>query len=145
MKITVEEIDVSQEEEVIVRCHELNSQIRSFIEQLKLPQKELIGYQNGEIHRLKITDIFYFEVVDNHSFIYCEKDVFESKMRLYEFEEICQDTSFFRAGKSLVLNSDKIEYIEPSFSGRFEVTLMNKEKRIVSRQYVKELKKRLGV
>ena len=45
----------------------------------------------------------------------------------------------------MVLNADKIDYITPSLSGRFEATLLNGEKTVVSRQYVSELKKRMGI
>lgn len=51
----------------------------------------------------------------------------------------------FRCSKSMVLNAEKIDYILPSFSGRFEAVLENGEKVIVSRQYVADLKRLLGV
>ncbi len=54
-------------------------------------------------------------------------------------------THFFRASKSVVLNADRIDYIRPAISGRFEATLENGEKVMVSRQFVPELKKILGV
>ena len=40
----------------------------------------------------------------------------------------------------MILNADKIQYVHPSVSGRFEATLENSEKVIISRQYVGELK-----
>lgn len=48
------------------------------------------------------------------------------------------------ASKSLI-NADKIDSIKPSLSGRFEVVLKNKEKLIVSRQYVRVLKHMIGL
>lgn len=53
--------------------------------------------------------------------------------------------AFFRCSKSMVLNADKIEYIKPSVSGRFEAVLTNGETVIVSRKYVSELKRLLGM
>lgn len=90
-------------------------------------------------------DIFYFEVVDNRAFFYCRENVYESKLKLYEFEKLCKDSSFFRASKSMILNTDKIDFVAPSFSGRFEATLQNGEKVTVSRQYVSILKKKMGL
>lgn len=66
-------------------------------------------------------------------------------MKLYEFEYETKGTSFFRASKSLVINADKIDSIKPSLSGRFEVILQNKERLIVSRQYVRILKRMIGL
>ena len=94
---------------------------------------------------MKMKDIFYFEVVDNKSFVYCKQDVYEVKMKLYEFEEKSRGSMFFRASKSVVLNADKIDYISPFLSGRFEAVLLNGEKVIVSRQYVSDLKHKLGM
>lgn len=45
----------------------------------------------------------------------------------------------------MVLNTEKISCVVPSFSGRFTATLLNGEKVVVSRQYVAELKKLIGL
>ena len=89
-------------------------------------------------------DIFYFESVDNKTFIYCEKQVFESKMKLYEIGSQYENTDFFRASKSIILNLSKIKNLNPAFNGRFEALLKNNEKVIISRQFVPVLKKKLG-
>ena len=45
----------------------------------------------------------------------------------------------------MILNADRIDYVRPSLSGRFEAVLSNGEKVVVSRRYVAELKRMLGV
>ena len=52
-------------------------------------------------------------------------------------------TYFDAASKSMILNADKIDYVRPSVSGRFEAVLSNGEIVIVSRKYVSELKRLL--
>ena len=94
---------------------------------------------------LKLADIYYFEVVDGSAFFYCQKEVFSSKQKLYEFEALCVGTMLFRCSKSMILNTDKIACVRPSVSGRFEATLVNQEKVIISHQYVGELKRMLGI
>ena len=145
MKITIEEIGKEQEEEMILRCHELNTDMLHLLQSLKATKNGLVGIKGEEIHRLSMDDIFYFEVVDNRAFFYCRENVYESKLKLYEFEQLCKDSSFFRASKSMILNTDKIDFVAPSFSGRFEATLQNGEKVTVSRQYVSILKKKMGL
>ena len=145
MKITIEEIGKEQEEEMILRCHELNTDMLHLLQSLKATKNGLVGSKGEEIHRLSMDDIFYFEVVDNRAFFYCRENVYESKLKLYEFEKLCKDSSFFRASKSMILNTDKIDFVAPSFSGRFEATLQNGEKVTVSRQYVSILKKKMGL
>lgn len=130
---------------MILRCHELNTDMLHLLQSLKATKNGLVGIKGEEIHRLSMDDIFYFEVVDNRAFFYCRENVYESKLKLYEFEKLCKDSSFFRASKSMILNTDKIDFVAPSFSGRFEATLQNGEKVTVSRQYVSILKKKMGL
>ncbi len=147
MKVTIEEIAREAEEEIILRCHEIDADTMQLVQKLKQARSGngMIGYNGEEIHRLKLDEIYYFEVVDNKSFFYCEEEVYESKWKLYEFEEYSKGSTFFRASKSVILNIDKIDFLRPAFSGRFEAVLFNKEKVIVSRQYVGELKKLIGI
>lgn len=145
MKLSIEIIDHKQDEEVIVRCHEPSSDWVDYIKCIQDERNELTGTREGKIYRLKLKDVYYFEVVDSKSFIYYEDEVYESRFRLYEFEEKCRGTVLFRASKSMILNADKIDYIVPSISGRFEAVLLNGEKVIVSRQYVSVLKRMIGL
>ena len=77
--------------------------------------------------------------------IYRDILIFESKLKLYEIEEILTGTSFFRCSKSMILHASKINYVSPAFNGRFEARLVNDERIIISRQYVPNLKKILGI
>lgn len=108
-------------------------------------RRKSLDIKGGTAYPLNINSIYYFEIVDQNAFVYCEKEIYESKMKLYEFEQETEGTSFFRASKSLIINADKIDSIKPSLSGRFEVVLKNKEKLIVSRQYVRVLKHMIGL
>lgn len=60
-------------------------------------------------------------------------------------EDVSAKSSLFRCSKSMILNADKIDYIRPSFSGRFEAVLSNGEAVIVLRKYVADLKRLLGI
>ena len=144
MKTRIELISENQPEEIVVRCYSITDEIQNMISFIE-NDKKIIGYKRGTAYPLKMSDIYYFEIVDQKAFIYCDKDIYESKMKLYEFERETDGTSFFRASKSLIINADKIDSIKPSLSGRFEVILLNKEKLIVSRQYVRVLKHMIGL
>ena len=45
----------------------------------------------------------------------------------------------------MILNADKIDYVRPSLSGRFEAVLSNGEIVVVSRKYVQDFKRSLGI
>lgn len=145
MKVSVKEIPECEDEEILIKCHEIDEEVLALLHKLKGFKEKLTVTMQDEIHRIAIQDIFYFETVDNKSFFYCEAQVYETKLKLYEFEEMTQGSKFFRASKSTIINAMKISYIKPSLSGRFEVCMENGEKLLVSRQYVADLKKKIGI
>lgn len=53
--------------------------------------------------------------------------------------------SFFRATKSTIVNTKYIEKIVPMLNRNLVVTLLNKEKIIISRRNVKEFKQLIGM
>ena len=69
----------------------------------------------------------------------------KAKYELHEIEEVFSNTGFFRNTKSQIVNISKIQSLCPDFGGRIDLTLKNSEKLIVSRQYSKLFKERLGI
>lgn len=145
MKISIEEISRELEEEILIKCHEVDEEIHEIVSKLKTETLIILGYQNDRVHRINLRDIYYFEAVDGKVFLYCEDNVFEVKHKLYELEEICKEKGCFRTTKSTILNIAKISSVHHSFSGRFEAVLDNGERAVISRQYVPVLKKMLGL
>lgn len=143
MKIIIEEPAAGEEDQIIVRCRQMSGELYQMLSSLKAQADTVIGYDGSDIHRIDPGDIYYFEAVDNKVFIYCRKRVFESRQRLYEVEEMFAGSDFIRVSKSVILHIKKIAYLSPAYSGRFEATLDNAEKVIISRQYVPDLKKKL--
>ena len=144
MKLTVEQIPAETPEEVLIRCHDPNEPWVGEVQSIAAGQLPINGLLDGKLYRLKLGDVYYFEIVDGSSFLYCQKEVFSCKQKLYEFEALCLGTMLFRCSKSMILNAEKIDYILPSLSGRFEAVLDNGEKVMISRQYVSTLKRLLG-
>ncbi|MFA1736549.1 LytTR family DNA-binding domain-containing protein [Lysinibacillus fusiformis] len=112
MKISIEEISRELEEEILIKCHEVDEEIHEIVSKLKTETLIILGYQNDRVHRINLRDIYYFEAVDGKVFLYCEDNVFEVKHKLYELEEICKEKGCFRATKSTILNIAKIQICE---------------------------------
>ncbi len=145
VKISIENVSPDKEEEIIIRCYEVNDEILELMNKLKTKNSILIGYNDDSIYQLNPSNVYYFESVDNKVFIYCRDKFYECKQKLYELEQICDHKRFFRASKSIIINITKISHVKPSISGRFEATMVNGEKVLVSRQYVPVLKSKLGL
>lgn len=145
MKITIEEVMDGEEECLILKCRELTPQMVQLINSIKAGKDRLIGVDNEESFFLDPKEIYYIESVDNKVFLYTKAKVYSSKYKLYEIEEQFGHTDLFRASKSVILSASKIKSVAPLFSGKFEATLLNGEKVIISRQYVPHLKSILGL
>lgn len=107
--------------------------------------KKLTGTGYGKTFVVDAADVLYFDSVDKKTFLYTQDDVLETPLRLYELEERLCGGSFFRASKSTIINISKISSLRPELSGKIEVTFCNTKKLYVSRQYVQELKGKLGL
>lgn len=145
MKILIEEISEQPEVEIIIRCAQIDDTVQQLLASLRAAEKKLVGEKNGRSFVFGIDEVFYFESVDKKTFLYTEKEVYETPMRLYEIEERFAGSDFFRASKSLIINLARVKVLYPSISGKVEVTLENKEHLYVSRQYVPRLKEKLGM
>lgn len=144
MKIVIEEPQDGEEEQITIKCRQMTPELHHMLSLLKA-QDDLVAYEGNAIHCVGPATIYYIEVVDNKTFLYCRDKVYESKQKLYELEETLVNTDFLRISKSVILNLSKIKSLSPALSGRFEALLDNGEKIIISRQYVVDLKKRLGI
>ncbi len=146
MRVIIENLPPGGEEEIIIRANALSERVTELLHALQLENEKLMCYHtDGSMSVLHPEEVFYFESVDNKVFAYGRAEVSELKYKLYELEQRFSGMDFIRISKSMILNLAKVERFAPSFSGRFEAMLQNGEKVIISRQYVPNVKKRLGL
>ena len=95
MRITIEKISPDLEEKVVVRCHEPSADWVGFIQCIKSEDKGIVGEADGEIFRLNLDEVYYFEVVDRKAFIYYENAVYESNVRRNSMKKKYYKKAFF--------------------------------------------------
>lgn len=105
----------------------------------------LLGKIEDTFYKVNIKDIYYMESLDRKVFLYTDKKSYELNEKLYVLEEMLEEEGFVRISKSMLLNVNKIYSFVPTFSGNLEACLYNKEKVVISRRYVSNLKKQLGM
>ncbi|WP_099466543.1 LytTR family DNA-binding domain-containing protein [Konateibacter massiliensis] len=145
VKIIIEDRNPDEEDTILIRCKDLDESLLKLIYNLKMGKERIAGIKDQKAFMVEPDSIYYFEAVDNKVFFYCEHEVYETKLKLYEIEKEFEQTDFFRASKSTIVNLSKIKSIHSIFNGRFEAVLKNQERVIISRQYVADLKKRFGL
>lgn len=143
MELKLLKIAKEQPEQIEIRCHQITEEVREIVAFVKTRQGQLTGLQEGKQYEVPMPDILYIEAVDNKVFLYTQKQVYETKQKLYELEELLRQKYFLRVSKSLLLNLMKVRSIKPALNGRFTAILQSDEEIIISRKYVPELKKAL--
>lgn len=144
MNVRVRKIGEQLEEVVEVQCHKVTEEVKEIVHFVKSRQGQLTGNMDGRQYEIAVMDIYYIESIDNKSFIYCSKNVYETKEKLYVLERELEDKSFLRVSKSILLNLMKVTSIQPGFNSRFIAVLQNGEEVIISRKYVPALKEKLA-
>ena len=143
MKITLNQDPSFPETEVIINCPQADEDILRLVAMLRVHQKKLVGILDGERRLLDVKDILYVDTADKKTFLYTEKAVYESALRLYELEDALRELDFLRAGRSAIVNFRRVQSIRPELGGRLLVTMDNGEQVYVSRQYAGEMKEKL--
>ena len=143
MKLTIEQSDQYATTEIIIKCGQIDFALEKLIHEIRLYGFSIIGKKDGETHSIKIEDIYYFESVDDKTYLYCEKEVYECAERLWEIEERLQHINFQRISKNCIINIYKLISVRPIINYKLEATMENGEKLIVNRNYVMLLKQKI--
>ena len=115
MKITVEHCD-TPENEVILRCRELDEEMLHILALLRSGMQSLCAFtEDRETVFLSPQELLYAESVEERTWLYCETAVWRTALSLSELE------------------------------AQYEATMRNGEKVMISRHYGPLLRERLGM
>lgn len=145
MKIEIHSGMDVKETEITVRCGQLTPEIEKIISMLRMLELQITGKKDGETHLLDAGKILYIDTADKKTFLYTQDCVYETELHLYELEEQLEESGFFRAGKSCIINLRHIVSLKADIDRRIRVTLCNGEQLMISRQYADGIKRKLGV
>ncbi|MBR6302506.1 MAG: LytTR family transcriptional regulator DNA-binding domain-containing protein, partial [Lachnospiraceae bacterium] len=89
MKITILSPGPGEEDEIIVKVKELSPEMLSLIGRFKEggSRDNIAGYFGESIVMIPISEIYYFDSVDNRVYLYTRDKCFEVKKKLFEIEE----------------------------------------------------------
>ena len=139
-KIEIKEENVN-ETEVVISCRRADEKILRLRDYIANFGSKIRAKSESGIEHVSVSEIYYFETVDNRTFLYTEKDVFELSMRLYELEEIMDGRDFFRISRTQILNINHAARFKPEINRTLTATMENGEKINISRKYSAEIKR----
>ena len=143
MQTKITKVDKSRPEIIEIQCHTITEEVQEIVAFVKSRQGQLSCVADEKMYEVAISDILYIEIVDNKSFVYTQNDVYETKQRLYELEEMLKEKRFIRISKSMRLNLMKVSSIKPALNSRFMAELISGEQVVITRKYAADLKKAL--
>ena len=144
MRVRFEQVDDRKKEQALIRAVEKTPDILSAMDLLENGSGGVTVMKDRSTYFCKLTQIYYIESVDKRTYVYTKNDCFESRDRLYEMEEKL-GKYYVRISRSMIVNLRKIRNVRAEPGGRMAAVLLNDERVIISRSYVKEIKRRLGI
>ena len=143
MIIKLEQYPSHKEIEVTIKYPQKNSTVERIVSMLRTIDKKIECYSEELIKMLNISDIYYIESVYKKTFIYSEKERYQTKFRLYQLYDELKAYGFIQISKYCIINVNKLDSIKPLFNRRMEAILINKIHLNVNRNYFTEFKRRL--
>ena len=138
------EQDLSVKEiEILIKYPAMNKDVERIAAMLQSVNTRIRCRLAGSEKFVSASDIYYFESVEKTTFVYCEKEVYETDYRLYEVVKELMHPGFIQISKSCVLNIDVLDSVAPLLNSRMEATLQNGERLLVTRKYLENLKQAL--
>ena len=144
MRVRFEQLDDREKEQAVIRAVEKTADILSAMDLLENGSGGISVIRERSTYFCKLTQIYYIESVDKRTYVYTKAECFESRDRLYELEEKL-GMYYVRISKSMIVNLRKIRNVSAEPGGRMVAVLLNEERVVISRSYVKEIKRRLGI
>lgn len=146
MNIRVEVNENLLEEEIIIRCSQMNDkiyEIQRAVTDITAKSHRFVFYKEDTEYYLAIEKILFFETEENFIYAHTVNEVYQTKYKLYELERLLPGY-FMRVSKSAILNITHIYSISKNITASSMVAFQNTHKQVyVSRYYYKLLKKNL--
>ena len=144
MKVNVELSKEFSPPHATIYTDAITDEIQRVIDVLDSKDIPLIVQSEDRMIVLKVEEIYMIRVEDGDTVIYTENEKYYSRRRLYEMLEQI-GTGFMQISKQTVINLSCIKSIETGFGGTLLLKLKNGSSDYVSRKYLPDLKRYLGI
>lgn len=148
MKVNIEVIDGLTEDQVLIRCGRVNDTVQKIqkfvLEQAQVGDSDITFYKDNQEFYFPVDRVMFFETDGDNVYAHTKDDIYKTKLRLYELEQILP-RSFVRASKSTIINISKVYSIQRNITSSSLVQFYNNQKHVyVSRHYYHSLRQRLN-
>lgn len=144
MKVSVELSKDFSPPYAIIYADVITEEIQRVIDLLGTDDTPLTAQQEDRIVVIKPDEVYMIRIEDGETVIYTEAEKYYSRRRLYEILSQL-GSGFMQISKQAVINLSYIKSVEAGFSGTLLLKLKNGTSEYVSRKYLPEFKRYLGI
>lgn len=129
----------------VIYTGELTTEVHRAAAVLAEERADLVpAEENAKIVMLHPEEIYLVRVENEKTIIYTAKKQYQSNRRLYELEGML-GRNFMRISKSAIMNLQLLDYAAPGLGGVMVLVLKNGLRDYVSRKYLPDFKRYLGL
>lgn len=144
MKVEIQISADTEEPYAVIYSNKITDEVQRIFDQIQSCGNVVTVIDNEQIIILQPSEIYMLRMENEQLVVYCQQKKYVSNKRLYEMEKLL-GSRFMRISKSTIINLRKIDRVEPSFNATMLVVLKNGNKDYISRKYLPEFKKYLGL
>lgn len=146
MKLSIKIDKDVKETEVIIISNEMNDDIEGISRFVNSSNSNrLIAKNEEEVILLDLKEVIRFYSLNKKVYAYTNKSNYEINKRLYELQETLDKKNFVRVSNTDIVNLDYVKRLDFSFKGTIAIELKKGDSVYVSRSYLGEFKKILGL
>ena len=142
MKVEIKQTPEAAEPYAVIYCREADESVLSAAEALRRGNEVITAWGNGRLTVIDRKELFMLCTQEGRTRLFTAEAEFDSAKPLREYESL---PGFMRISKFCVINLEKIKCFEPLFSGVMQVELKNGLKETISRKYLPDMKRYLGL
>ena len=146
MQVEIKIDTACTEPKIIVLTDRITDEVSDIVKKLSDDAPQILsGFRENTLEILEQNDIYRFYASAGKIYAETEKGEYTLRLRLYELEDRLDKNRFVRISNSEIVNIQKVQNFDLSFTGTICVSLTNGIVTYVSRRYVHKIKQILGI
>ncbi|MCR5615345.1 MAG: LytTR family transcriptional regulator [Saccharofermentans sp.] len=127
---------------VTIEYPEYTESVKGLIKRIRSLDLSFSAFSDDRQIRISMSDVYYLETVDRKVFLYTQGDVYRLDASMTEIDKITEDSDLVRISRTCVMNTAHLTEIRQLKNSHLEAMLDNGERLIVSRKYLRDIKRR---
>lgn len=138
-----------KEQKITISSPTFTDEIKRITEILKnslIPNNKLNVFKDSNMYILQLEEIETIYASNNKVYVRTKtNELYTTKQKLYELEELLKNTSFVRISNSEIVNFNEVKKLNLKITGTILLVFKSENKTYVSRRYIKLVKEYLKI